>query len=179
MASRPGRAAASRRTVPAGPALRCRHAWVLALLLAAPLAARGDVTCSGANASLNLGTYTGFSDTPVDASGAIVITCSRNGGPRTTTATVGIGPSLHSGSIVVRQVRLTTGSDLLSYNLYRDAARLSVWGQTAGIDTMSQSLDLSNKTSGTLTFPVYTRLPAQQDVRAGYYSDQLVVTVEY
>ena len=58
-----------------------------------------------------------------------------------------IGASGNNGSIANRQMRTPSWPDVLSYNLYRDAARTSVWGQTAGVDTMSSTLSVPNNAS--------------------------------
>jgi spore coat protein U-like protein len=153
--------------------------FLFALLLAfiADGAVAQVTTCSASNTSLSLGSYPSFNATAVDSSGTFIVTCSRSGGPGSTNVTVGFGPSFNSGSISTRQLKLTSGSDLLSYNLYRDATRLAVWGQTAGVDTVTQSINLANNTSGTLTFNIFGRINALQDVRAGIFNDQLTITV--
>ena len=136
-------------------------------------------TCNGSSVSLNLGSYPSYSAVNVDSSGTFTVTCRRDGGRRDTPVTVGLGTSLNSGSIANRQVKRVGGSDLLSYNLYRDATRLAVWGNTNGVDTVTQTISLANRTSGTLTFNIFSRINALQDVRAGSYNDSLTVTVTF
>lgn len=166
-----------------GTACRYGHrlgAGLLALGFAAHAGtADAATTCSGSGSSMSLGIYPSYSSTPVDAVGAVLVTCSRQGGPPETTVTVGIGPSQASGTVAQRQLRQTGGGDLLSYNLYREAARLSVWGHTPGVDTVSQTIRLSNKSSGTLSFNIFSRIAARQDVRAGAYADAVIVTVDF
>ena len=152
---------------------------VLAAALCVALPAQAATTCSAGDISLNLGAYDGFNATPTDSSGVFVVTCARAGGPPTTTITMALGPSQGSGGIVNRAARHATAPDLLSYNLYRDASRLLVWGNTPGTNTVSQSISLSNNTSGTLTFTIFGRIDALQDVRAGAYSDRLTITITF
>ncbi|MEK6806407.1 MAG: spore coat U domain-containing protein [Pseudomonadota bacterium] len=136
-------------------------------------------TCSASNASLSLGQYPSYSATPVDSSGVFTVTCTRTGGPPDTDITVGLGPSANSGSIPNRQLRSASGADVLNYNLYADASRLRVWGDTEGVNTVTETIRLANKTSGSLNFNIYARIDALQDVRAGLYSDSIVVTVSF
>lgn len=153
----------------------------MALLMAALYgqAAQADTVCNGSTGNLNLGTYVSFQSGPADTSGFITVTCSRTGGPRRTDVTIGLGPSFVSGSIVNRQMQLGTGSDRLGYNLYREASRTAVWGNTQGVDTVTQTADLRNNTSATLTFNVFARIHELQDVRAGDYRDTVTVTITF
>jgi spore coat protein U-like protein len=150
----------------------------IALLSAAPAYAQ-MTTCNGGNVALSLGVYNGFQAKPLDSSGVFVVTCTRSGGPPTTIVTVGIGPSTVSGTIATRQLRLVAGADLLAYNLYRDAGRSLVWGNTVGADTVAQTLSIPNNTSGSLTYTIFGRIGALQDIRAGSYNDSLTVTVTF
>lgn len=153
---------------------------LLAIALLAPAPALAQVTtCNGGNVSLSLGAYDGFQPTPLDSSGVFVVSCTRSGGPPTTTVTVGIGPSTVSGTIATRRLRLVAGTDLLAYNLYRDAGRSLVWGDTLGVNTVAQNLSIPNNTTGTLTYTIFGRVDSLQDVRAGVYNDSLTVTVTF
>jgi spore coat protein U-like protein len=157
-----------------------RASVFLAVLFAAAVPALAQVTtCSGSNAAFSLGNYDAYQSTPADSSASFVVTCSRTGGPPSTLVTVGLGPSLNSGTIATRQVKHSSAADLLAYNIYRDPARLLVWGNTAGIDAVSQTINLANNTSGTITFTLYGRINALQDVRPGTYNDTLTITVTF
>ena len=151
----------------------------LALALGAAAPALAVTTCNGSNVALSLGTYDAFQSTPLDSSGVFVVNCIRIGGPRTTSVTVGIGPSSVSGTIATRRMRLAAGTDLLTYNLYRDAGRTLVWGNTVGTNTVAQSISLNNFEVGALTFTIFGRIDALQDVRAGTYNDSLTLTVTF
>lgn len=138
-----------------------------------------STTCSGSNTNFNLGAYPSYNASAVDSSVALVVTCTRSGGSQNISVVIGIGTSFNSGSIANRQLKLNTGTDLMVYNLYRDASRLSVWGNTVGVDTMSQSVSIPNNSSQPVTFTVFGRIASLQDVRAGDYSDRVVVTVTF
>ena len=149
-----------------------------AIALFAPDAA-ALITCVGSGTSLNLGTYIGDGSAPVDSIGSFTLTCSRSGGPPTIPVTMGIGASASSGSISPRAMRWTGGADLLQYNIYRDAARVSVWGQTFGVDTVTQTVTVPNKGSATLTFTMFGRIDPLQNVHVGAYGDSLVILIAF
>jgi len=136
------------------------------------------VTCAGGNVALAFGAYEAFNLSPLDSQSSLVVTCSREGGSATTTISVAIAASQISGSIANRQLA-GPAPDRLNYNLYREATRTSVWGQTDGSDTVVQTLTIPNKSSLSSTFTIFGRLFAGQDVRPGFYSDSLLITVTY
>ena len=154
-----------------------RAAILCVLALGAP--AHAAFFCNGSNVAMSLGSYDGFQSTPLDSSGVFTVTCFRLGGGATQPVTVGIGPSSVSGGIATRQLRLVAGADLLTYNLYRDAGRTLVWGNTIGTNTVTQNLTVANFASNASTFTIFARINALQDVRAGTYNDSLTVTVTY
>lgn len=70
--------------------------------------------------------------------------------------------------------KMAQGSEMVSYELYRDAARTLVWGRAPG----------SNVVSGTgsgayQNLPVYGRVPPQTTPSQGTYTDNVVVTITY
>jgi len=156
-----------------------RATAVLLLAFVPAVAAHAATVCTGSSTSLNLGAYIGDTGAPTDSIGSFALACTRNGGPQNITVTMAIGPSANSGSIPLRQLRLATGTDLLAYNLYGDATRATVWGDTAGVNTQSRAVSIPNKTTLNVTFNIYGRIPGLQNVRAGAYSDTLVVTISY
>jgi spore coat protein U-like protein len=159
--------------------MRANGAALAIACLILPLAASGAIVCRGGGASMSLGAYVGDSASPLDSVGSFRLQCSRDGGAAALSMTMGIGPSASSGSISQRQMQQSGGTDMLSYNLYRDATRLSVWGQTAGVDTMTITQNLPNKATTTVTFTLYGRINALQNVAAGSYGDTLTVTIDY
>jgi len=152
---------------------------LLTIALAAPVPAAASIACTGFGAYLNAGEYEANSTTPVDASVFLRVSCVRHGGPPRVTVTVALGPSANSGGIARRAMRRTGGDDLLGYNLYLDPARLRVWGDTPGSNTMGNTLALPNDSAGVVTFTIFSRIDALQDVRPGAYSDSLSVNVDF
>lgn len=123
-----------------------------------------DVT-SVAPTDLDFGTH-GPLTSKIDQSSTITVTC-------TTGAPYNIGlDGGSSGKVDART--LVNGSDAVNYQLYSDANRTSVWGNTVGTDTLA-----SVGTGQSQAFPVYGRVPAQATPKAGLYADTVQVTVTY
>jgi spore coat protein U-like protein len=73
-------------------------------------------------------------------------------------------------------MKLATGTELLNYNLFTNAARTTIWGDgTAGTSRVSRNL----RRNQPVNLTVYGRIPAGQDVRIGSYSETLTVTITY
>ena len=153
------------------------------LLLAGVLlgagAAWGQVTsCTAASLSMSLGVYEGNQPTPGDSSANFTVSCARTGGPGNHTVFVTLGPSVHSGAVATRRLRLVGGSDTVTYNIYRDAGRNLVWGNTPATG-MALTQDIKNNTTLPFVFTFFGRIDAMQDVRPGTYTDTLTITVTF
>lgn len=151
----------------------------VALLLAwlAPWPAAAFVTCTfSSTPGLAFGPYDDASPLPANGATSVVARCFRLGGSSDANVTLQIGPSANSGSIAARQLR--SGANPMNYNLYRDAARMQVWGQTAGVDTVSVSVTgIPNFGTRNASFTIYGRIPALESVPVGAYSDSVQLTV--
>ncbi len=121
---------------------------------------------------VNFGTYDPTSSATT-ANGTVTIRCELN---------VDVVPpftvSLSSGTSGNYNPRtMTLDGSPLSYNLYTTASHVTVWGDgTNGTVTQASNgllvLDAVN-------FTVYGRLPGSQFVKAGAYTDTIIVSVEY
>lgn len=68
----------------------------------------------------------------------------------------------------------SNGTEFVGYQLYSDAARQTVWGDTVGTDTVRKQAD------GTVqTYPVYGEVPAQTTPSAGTYADTVAINVTF
>lgn len=134
-------------------------------------------TCSVAVGNVAFGGYDVFSPVNLDSTGLLVVTCQRAGGPANSTLAIAIGTSASSGLVANRRMQPGSGSDFLRYNLFRDAARTAVWGNTAGVDTLVQAISVPNNGSAQVSATIFGRIPAGQDVRAGIYTDSVMITV--
>ena len=114
---------------------------------------------------LDFGTH-GVLSANIDSSSVLTVTC-------TTGALYDIGLNGGaSGDINART--MTNGTDFVGYQLYQEAARTTVWGNTVGTDTATKV-----GTGTVQQFAVYGRVPPQPTPSAGTYLDTVTVTVTY
>jgi spore coat protein U-like protein len=146
--------------------MRIQPTLMLALLLAPGFA---QAACSVAPTPVAFGIYSPFNVAPTDTAGTLSVSCD--------TATVGYTLLLTpggAGSYSPR--RLAGGAYTLAYNLYADALRTIVWGDgSGGTTTVSGAFALP----GAIDHTVYGRVPAQQNVGAGTYTDTITVTINF
>jgi spore coat protein U-like protein len=124
--------------------------------------------CGVSATNLAFGNYDASSGTPNDASSTVTATCT-NG------ETYDVGLDVGTGAGATYAVRrMTNGGNTLDYSLYQDAARTTVWGETIGVDTVA---GVGNGAAQNLT--VYGRIPINQYVASGAYTDTITVTLTY
>ncbi|GAB3470394.1 Csu type fimbrial protein [Azotobacter salinestris] len=105
----------------------------------------------------------------LDATGTVNITCTQDAPVQ---ITLGEGLNADSGSTGAAPLRqMTNGGDFLSYDLYSNAGRTTVWGDDATVDVESIGTGLEE------VHTVYGRIPAGQNVAVGNYADTVVATV--
>jgi spore coat protein U domain-containing protein, fimbrial subunit CupE1/2/3/6 len=125
--------------------------------------------CTISTTSVTFGSYDVFASTPTDTTGTVSFTCSGN-------ADVTIRLS-KGGSSTFNPRTMNGGTDTLNYNLYKDAARTTVWGDGTGSTATYTQTAVPNSTAQNLT--IYARIPAAQDVGAGTYTDSVTVTIDF
>lgn len=158
------------------PAARTPEVMALLLgLLAAP-AALAQTECRLAAGPLAFGAYNVFDPLPRDTHATLQLSCTRHGGPQHLVVSVAIGPG-GGGSTAQRALRRTGGPERLAYQLFRDATRTAVWGDTPGLDTLQQPVSVPNNNRVDLDLTLFARIPAGQDATPGLYSDTLTVSV--
>jgi spore coat protein U-like protein len=141
------------------------------------LAVTASVTanCTIATAPVAFGAYDPVSanaTTALNGTGTVNVTCT-NGA--TTTVTLGQGSNPAGGSTAAAPARQLKdgGTDLLTYSLFSDPGRTTVWGDTAGTG-------VAHTGTGTLTaLTVNGAVDAGQNVPAGNYSDTVVATITF
>lgn len=119
---------------------------------------------------LNFGSYDPFSPVPLDTTGQVQFVCVGGFNIRSVTVQLSQGSS---NSFTPRQ--MSSGSDRLNYNLYLDADRSMIWGDGTGGTQQRGPFIPGNNVLNTLT--IYGRIPAQQWVAPGLYTDSLRVTI--
>jgi len=145
-------------------------ALALMLVFAPNAAAQAGNSCTISTTSVAFGSYDVFSGADVNTTGTVTINC--GSAVRDLTVTLSKG---QSGTYSNRT--LVKGAETLAYNLFRDAACTSVWGDgTAGTQTYFNA-DPPNNTNVVLT--IYGRITALQDVSAGAYSDTITATINW
>ncbi|MDH4231146.1 MAG: spore coat U domain-containing protein [Nitrospirota bacterium] len=136
--------------------------------------------CSVSTAPVNFGAYDPTSPVPLDATGTVTVDCSLNPPPPNppVNVSIDIGRSTTSGTFTPRSMRNAALPDVLNYNLYVDSGRTSIWGDGTGGTSIVMLLKI-NKNTPPLLSTVYGRIPAGQDVSAGFYADALIVTINW
>jgi len=124
--------------------------------------------CTISATDLAFGTYSPAAALPTDASSTVTTTC-------TLAAPYNIGLNAGTGAgATVAARKMTSGANLLTYSLYQDAARLVVWGNTIGTDTVALV-----GTGLAVPTTVFGRIPALQNVPVGGYADLITATVTF
>lgn len=153
---------------------------ILALFAAAP--ALGGATCTVAATGVSFGAYVISLATPTDSSGDITVTCTyvAPGGAVSVDIVTSLSTGV-SGSYSPRQ--MAAGPARLNYNLFTDAARTFIWGNgLSGTRVATANFTVGpgvGNGTRSASLPVYGRVPAQQLVGTGAYSDTIVVTVTF
>lgn len=131
------------------------------------------MTCSiGSVTGLAFGSYNVFSGAPLDTAGSVVYRCDDVGVSDTIIIQLSRGSS---ASYSPRE--MTNGSFVLEYNIYLDAAHSIVWGDGTGGTSDHGPVTPANATDTPVD--VFGRIEAGQNVRAGSYSDTVVVTLVF
>jgi len=126
--------------------------------------------CSITTTAVAFGSYDPIvtnATTPLDGTGTVVVTCTKGAGTR---IDLGLGANA-SGSTR----RMTGGTDFLTYELYQDSGRATVWGSGA---VAGQTIATA-PSKAPRTFTVYGRVAAAQDVAAASYADTVVATINF
>ncbi len=127
--------------------------------------------CTVSATPVTFGSYNVFSVSPLDTTGTVTVNCNETPAP---TVRISIGPSPNSGGFNPRAMKLTTGSELLLYNLYTDSNRTYIWGDGSGNTSIVRKRVFKNNPS---VNTIYGRIPPIQNVVAGSYKETLTVTI--
>lgn len=128
-------------------------------------------SCSVSANDLAFGNVEPVNNLNIDAVGSVTVTCSLG---TTYSVLLDAGNNSSDGSVSTR--RMNDGStNYLSYQIYSDALRSSVWGESSGTD------DVTGIGTGLgVPLVVYGRIPSgQQETQTGSYTDTIDVTVNY
>lgn len=135
-------------------------------------------TCSASAQAASFGTYDPNASGSDDTAGQVTVSCSTLSAGKQTVA-YQINLSAGGGGNLANR-RMSSGVNKLSYNLYIDNARQRIWGDGTGSSSVvSDSGSIALLGGLTRNYPVYARIPAKQNVRAGIYVDTITVSVIY
>lgn len=140
-----------------------------------PVSANILSACSvGSVTSVAFGTYVPAAVS--DATGVVSVTCSQP-----TPYNIGLDAGANAGQATPPSTRAMVtgvGVDYLSYELYQNAGRTTVWGNVSG--SWSPTTGTFTGTGLAQTYTVYGRIPAGQFTSdVGSYNDTVAVTVFY
>lgn len=117
---------------------------------------------------LDFGNYSAVTLLATDATSTIGVNCS-SGSVFEVALDTGVNGGDYTGRL------MTNGVDTLTYNLFIDPTRLTVWGDDSGLTEDVTGLSLG----APLNYTVYGRLNAGQDVSTGAYSDTITATITF
>ena len=127
-----------------------------------------QAVCEVTATDLDFGTYTSNAGSPLLGTTTLKATCSPN-----TTYNVGLNAGTSSGATVNAR-KMVSGANVLNYQLYSDASRSVIWGETTGTDTV-----IGSGTGLAVDHIVYGLVSAKQVVPAGGYADTITVRIFY
>lgn len=131
-------------------------------------------SCTVSASGVGFGVYNPFSDSSLDSTGTVTVSCfGLLGGVFQVALSTG-------GSGTFSPRRMASGANTLTYNLYVDSSRTQIWGDGSG-GTSIQSLNCILLCLGApQNFTVYGRIPASQTgAHSGTYGDTITVTVTF
>jgi spore coat protein U-like protein len=149
---------------------RLIFASLAALVVLNASEAHAAPSCTISSTSVNFGSYNVFTGSATDSTGSVTINC--NGSAHNIIVTLSQGASSTFNPRTMQK-----GGETLTYNLYRDAARTTIWGDGTGGTSTYTNANPPNNSDVNLT--VYGRVPAGQDVSAGTYSDTVAAVINF
>jgi spore coat protein U-like protein len=152
---------------------------LLAVLALLPPAAAHAATCTVAATAISFGTYIPSNASPTDNTGTVTVTCSAL--LQTVNYTIALNQGLNSGGSFANR-RMKSGTSFLSYQIYNNSTRTTVWGDgTGGTSTVSGSFNCAVSCTNTKrNHTAYGRLPALQwTASPGTHTDTITVTITF
>jgi spore coat protein U-like protein len=123
--------------------------------------------CNISATNLNFGTV-GLLTANVDTTTTVAVQCTN-----ATPYNVGLNAGTGTGATVASR-KMTSGTKTVTYSLYSNSGRTTVWGNTVGTDTVTGTGSGSNQ-----SLTVYGRVPVQTTPAPATYTDTIVATVTY
>ena len=127
----------------------------------------GVQTCALPISNLNFGTV-GILSANFDSTNTVTVKCSNS-----TPYNIGLNEGNGTGATVAAR-KMTSGAKTVTYSLYQNSGRTTVWGNTIGSNIVTGTGTGSNQ-----VLTVFGRVPAQTTPTPATYTDTVVVTVTY
>lgn len=110
------------------------------------------------------------SDTPVSATGTLVVNCSKG-----TPYNIGLNAGANSSAPAVSATnrRMINGSNYVAYGLFQDSSHATLWGDVVGTSTKG-----GTGTAVDQPVSVYAQAPTT-NAPAGSYTDTVTATITY
>ena len=119
--------------------------------------------------TMDFGDYVPGQTTTLNGTGSVVTRCDRGNVAMILFA----GPSLHTGSITNRALRLKNGTDQLRYQLFTESSRVTIWGDGInGGQPIRRVVPASDQTT-----VYYGSIAAGQSISSGDYYDRISIIV--
>lgn len=132
---------------------------------------------AAAATDVDFGSVTSVSTVDVDAQGSVTALCTPLT-PYAITLNAGVNPGT-AGDVATRRMintdPLVVSNNYVAYQLYQDAARFLVWGDTGANDLAGTGTGLNQ------AYTVYGRVanPSNNNAAAGSYLDTITATIVY
>ena len=130
--------------------------------------------CSATATPIVFANYDVFSTLPLDTTANVTISCTN---PEKKPIQVSVSLSSgNSGSFNPRQMTYAGAGLPMDYYIFLDPSRTTIWGDATGGTGIITGTIVRDTPLNTV---IYGRAPARQNLKAGSYSDSLLVTVTW
>jgi len=134
------------------------------------LASRVEAACTVSASGVNFGSYSVYAPGAATSTATVTYNCGNHDKNIEIDLSAG-----SSGAFTTRTLK--QGTNALNYNLYTDAALTKIWGDGTGATDNYTKANPANSVD--VNVIIYGRVPPQQDVRVGVYTDSIVATINF
>lgn len=133
--------------------------------------------CTAASTPLAFGQYNPQSSANLDTTGTITVTCQAILASLLIAYNINLAPG-YSGSVTQR--KMTNGTSIMNYQAYSNATRTTIWGDgSSGSSAVTDGYLLQLIGPVSKVYTVYGRVPGNQNISAGSYTDTLTILITY
>jgi spore coat protein U-like protein len=141
-----------------------------------------NCSCGVSTSAVTFSTYNALSASAATAVGGVQVSCQLLSGSIAQLVAFNVGlTSGGSNSIAARTMARVGGGTALAYNLYSDPGMTLVWGDGTG-GSLQQSGAITVLLVGSpvsSSFSIYGKIPPNQQVAGGNYTDTITVTMSF